>query len=141
LKNASPSSRSDRIPLTKRILVPLLVLGLGSILVLVTSLPALCPLRIALGVPCPSCGLTRATRLALGGDLAGATAMHPLWFLIVPYVGAIATAQLVSYARRGDFLPLERNPIVKHVGQVLLALLIVVWVARFLGAFGGPCPV
>ena len=125
----------------KRILVPLLVLALASVLVFVTSLPALCPMRIALGVPCPSCGITRATRLALGGDLAGATAMHPLWFLMDPYVGVIALAQLASYARRGEFLALDKSTIAKRVGQVLLALLIVVWVARFFGAFGGPCPV
>lgn len=125
----------------KRLLVPLLVLTLGLALVFVTSLPALCPMRIALGVPCPSCGITRATRLALGGNLAGATAMHPLWFLIDPYVGAIAIVQLASYARRGEFLALDKSVLAKRVGQVLLALLIVVWVARFFGAFGGPCPV
>jgi hypothetical protein len=125
----------------KRVLVPLLVLTLGSVLVFVTSLPALCPLRIALGVPCPSCGITRATRLALGGDLGAATAMHPLWFLVDPYVGAIAIVQLATYARRGEFLPLDKNRSVKLAGQVLLALLLAVWVARFFGAFGGPCPV
>lgn len=125
----------------KRLLLPLLVLALGGVLVFVTSLPALCPLRIALGVPCPSCGITRATRLAIGGDFVGATKMHPLWFLVVPYVGTILGVQLARYARYGDFLPLGDNAFVRRSGQALLALLIVVWVARFFGAFGGPSPV
>jgi uncharacterized protein DUF2752 len=37
-----------------------------------------CPFRLATGIPCPFCGLTRAT-LALGqGDVVGALAFHPL---------------------------------------------------------------
>lgn len=133
---ASPSAWDK-----KWLVVPLLVLALGGVFVFVTSLPALCPLRIALGVPCPSCGLTRATRLAIGGDFIGATRIHPLWFLVVPYVGTILGVQLARHARYGHFLPLGENTIVRRSGQALLALLIVVWIARFFGAFGGPCPV
>jgi len=92
-------------------------------------------------VPCPSCGITRATRLALAGDFGGATRMHPLWFVVVPYVGVLLAVQTVAYARRGEFLALERNVIVRRTGQAVLVALIVVWIARFAGAFGGPCPV
>jgi hypothetical protein len=35
-----------------------------------------CPLRALTGVPCPTCFLTRATELALRGDLGGALAHH-----------------------------------------------------------------
>ena len=35
-----------------------------------------CPLRALTGIPCPTCFLTRATELALRGDLDGAVAQH-----------------------------------------------------------------
>ncbi len=125
----------------RRLLAPLLLVGGAALLVFVTSLPPMCPLRVALGIPCPSCGLTRATRLALHGDFAGATHLHPLWMVIVPLVAAWMLAEIVSYLRTGAFFPLERFPPVLRVAQVLLALLVVVWIARFFGAFGGPCPI
>ncbi len=38
----------------------------------------LCPLKRLLGVPCPTCGTTRATAMLLRGDVCGAFAMQPL---------------------------------------------------------------
>ncbi|MFM7646981.1 MAG: DUF2752 domain-containing protein [Cyanobium sp.] len=35
-----------------------------------------CPLRALTGIPCPTCFLTRATELALRGDLGGSLAYH-----------------------------------------------------------------
>ena len=101
----------------------------------------MCPLRLVLGVPCPSCGLTRATRLAFGGDFAAATHMHPLWFVVLPFVAAVTCVQITRYVRTGDLAPLEANAVVTRITQALLGLLVVVWIARFFGAFGGPCPV
>jgi hypothetical protein len=115
--------------------------ALAGSLVFVTSLPPLCPLRLVLGVPCPSCGLTRAARLAFGGDFAAATQMHPLWFVVLPFVAAVSCVQITRYVRTGDFAPLETSARVTRVAQVLLGLLVVVWIARFFGAFGGPCAV
>jgi hypothetical protein len=81
-------------------------------------------MRFVLGIPCPTCGLTRAVRLALHGDLVGATRMHPLWFVLVPFV---------AYA-------LRRNP-GRIASAAVLALLVTVWIARFCGAWGGPVPI
>ena len=110
-------------------------------LVFVSSLPATCPMRVLLHVPCPTCGVTRATRLALHGDLSGATHMHPLWMLVVPWTAAVACVQLAHHLRHATFAPLARWPLLLRSGQVLLVLLVVVWIARFFGAFGGPAPV
>ena len=38
----------------------------------------LCPLKRLAGVPCPTCGSTRAVVLLLRGDLCGAFALQPL---------------------------------------------------------------
>ena len=38
----------------------------------------LCPLKRLTGVPCPTCGSTRAAALMLRGDVGGAFAMQPL---------------------------------------------------------------
>ena len=41
-----------------------------------------CPLDAFLGIPCPTCGLTRAVTAALHGDMAMAFYYHPLWPVI-----------------------------------------------------------
>lgn len=40
--------------------------------------PVLCPFRMALGLPCPSCGLTRSFCSISQGRIADAFAFHPL---------------------------------------------------------------
>lgn len=137
-QDAVPSARTAS-PAARLLVVGVLV-GLAAVLLFVTSLPALCPMRVLLHVPCPSCGLTRAARLALGGHFAAATHLHPLWFLVLPYVGTLGVLQLAHYLAKGELARIDHR-IVHRLGYALLALLVVVWVARFLGAFGGPCPV
>ncbi len=89
-------------------------------------------------MPCPSCGLTRAARLALHGELAAATRMHPLWFIVLPYVGAVGALECIEELRTGTWGRLTGRRWVKHVGALILALLVAVWFARELGALGGP---
>jgi Protein of unknown function (DUF2752) len=108
------------------------------LLVAVPSVPSFCPMRLLLGVPCPSCGLTRAARLALGGDLAAATAMHPLWFLVLPFVAVVGATECVLYVRDASWGRVMGRRSVKQVAWGLVAALVGVWIARELGAFGGP---
>ena len=95
------------------------------------------------GVPCPGCGLTRATLAALHGDLAGAFRLHPLFAVVAPTYVYL----LVGVAYRYVAGPLARPPsrlenrIVNLLAGLLVVLLLAVWVSRFLGAFGGPVPV
>lgn len=49
-----------------------------------------CPLRALTGVPCPTCFLTRATSLALRGDLTGSLHWHGF--------GPLAAATLVGWS-------------------------------------------
>ncbi|MEZ6234840.1 MAG: DUF2752 domain-containing protein [Phycisphaerales bacterium] len=84
IERVDPSHRWPR--------VPLLCLGaaaLWTILVMLAAwwLPAAsrgqspttpCLLRATTGVPCPTCGGTRAVTALVGGDVAGAIAWNPL---------------------------------------------------------------
>jgi hypothetical protein len=93
--------------------------------------------------PCPGCGLTRATLALLGGDLHEALHFHPLSPLIVPLVAAAFAYNAVSYVREGRWSATEgaRGRWITAGSLVLGALLLGVWIARFLGAFGGPVAV
>jgi hypothetical protein len=67
--------------------------------------------------------------------------MHPMWWLVLPYVGAIAALEAVTYLRTGvGGSWVERRSVVR-LGFVLLVVLVLVWGARGLGAFGGPAPI
>lgn len=44
---------------------------------------AFCPIRQSIGLPCPSCGMTRAWLAFVRGDFGDAFYFHPL-FLLVP---------------------------------------------------------
>ncbi|ADL53769.1 DUF2752 domain-containing protein [Clostridium cellulovorans] len=41
-----------------------------------------CPIRRIFGIPCPSCGITRACKAAFHLDFASAVYYHPLFWLI-----------------------------------------------------------
>jgi len=124
------------------------VLGLGGLFALIVALRLpFCPMAGVLGVPCPGCGLTRATFALVHGDVHGALHLHPLVFVIAPlFLGAVASAAF-SYVRgprpRSNAVakPWLATPLATALAMGLLALTLGVWVARFCGYFGGPAPV
>jgi hypothetical protein len=120
-----------------RALLPALVLfALAGLLL--AGLPWRCPFLTLTGLPCPTCGLTRATRFALHGDFAAATRMHPLWPIVAPACAALGGAELVVHWRTGRW-GRSFDPRVVQVALVVLGVaLLLVWIARFAGAFGGP---
>ncbi len=113
---------------------------------LLTSFP-LCPVAAVFGIPCPGCGLTRATLDILHGNLSAGLHMHPLVMLVGPlYIGGVG-ASLYEFIR-GPVPGRTQGPIVRWFGRyigavagITFALLIIVWVVRFYGYFGGPVPV
>lgn len=100
--------------------------------------PAICPMRLLFHIPCPSCGLTRAARSLLHGDLVGATRFHPLWWAVFAYLGALAALEGVAYVRQGTFGRWTQHPLFQRAGMALVIALVVVWGAREAGALGGP---
>jgi hypothetical protein len=97
-----------------------------------------CPLKVLTGLPCPTCGMTRAARLVAHGDFAGATHMHPLWFVVLPLVLVAGAIELGGFARTGAWGAAAKVPALTYAAYAAVLLLVVVWVARFFGAFGGP---
>ena len=67
----------------KRIIIPA-VLALLGYLIVATFLGSLCTFRQMTGFSCPGCGMTRACRAFLSGDIRGAFYYHPLFPLILP---------------------------------------------------------
>jgi len=99
-----------------------------------------CPVYTLLHVPCPSCGLTRAARLVAHGEFAAATRMHPMWLVVLPFLAVALGTELVGYLRGEPWGGAARVRAIRSAGYLTVVLLIVVWIARFFGAFGGPCP-
>ena len=104
-----------------------------------------CPLASVLGVPCPGCGLTRATLALAHGDLHHAFELHPLVLVLSPlFIWAMSSAA-IGYVRG----PRAAQPVrlwvasrtVTALGSLLMLLTLGVWAARFFGYFGGPVPV
>lgn len=97
-----------------------------------------CPFAALLSLPCPGCGLLRAARRLLAGDLQGALHLHPLSPLLVPLV-----ALSLGWLALGQ--PRVPRRSLRVAGAVLFGLLAVslvgVWVARFFGVWGGPASV
>ena len=132
----------DRAQL-RRALIVLSCAG-GLAFVSLTRVP-FCPLAGVLGVPCPGCGLTRATLALLHGNLRQALHLHPLVLLLAPiFIGAMGNIAL-SYVRgpraAKSSSPWLASRSASTLAAILLAATLGVWGLRFLGYFGGPVPV
>ena len=60
----------------------------------------LCPLKRLTGVPCPTCGSTRAVVLLLRGDAVGAFVMQPLATAAVCLLPPAWIASRIAFGRR-----------------------------------------
>jgi hypothetical protein len=114
-------------------------------LLLASEVP-LCPTALFFGIPCPGCGLTRATLALLRGDVREALALHPLVPILSPlFLGALAKV-LFDFVRgprpsATSTASFWTRPIGTIVASILLIALVGVWLARFAGHLGGPVPV
>lgn len=65
--------------------------------------PTLCPIRVALGIPCPGCGITRGISAFLHGDIADSLAFNPM----SPLVVLLAASVIANYIEREIVDPLR----------------------------------
>lgn len=94
-----------------------------------------CPMAGIFGLPCPSCGLTRASLALVRGDWHRAMAIHPG---VVPVLTCLVVGAGLS-VNRGSSARLMRWA--TAAGVVLTLCLTLLWAARFCGHWGGPVPV
>lgn len=85
-----------------------------------------CPVRLATGVPCPGCGMTRASIALARGDLGGALELQPLALLVVPLLVAVALAPAWSHRQWRRL----GSPLRSGVLLAAFVLAIGLWVVR-----------
>ena len=98
-----------------------------------------CVMKGALGIPCPGCGLTRATIALLSGDFKTAFDLHAFAPVLLLGLAAFAVAAFLPAARREAFAGLvarfERRT---KAAYVVAAAMLLYWSVRLLflpGAF------
>lgn len=100
-----------------------------------------CSTKALLGIPCPGCGLTRATGAMLRLDGAGVLRFHPLAPVVAPLLGLMLWKALADAFRSPlGAVPnwiLERLP--KAFWWTLLAAMLLLWMYR-LGTGSHPDP-
>ncbi len=98
-----------------------------------------CPTAAIFRLPCPGCGLTRATWALAQGDLHAASALNPIAAVVCPVLVAAFGYGMLRYVWRGrvDADRWGAGPLL----IVSMTALTVIWVVRWFGYFGGPVPV
>ncbi len=94
--------------------------------------------------PCPGCGTTRSAWAMLHGDLGEAFRFNPLGPFVILCLFVLAVESIVDIWKDGNadrFASRGPGKWALYTLFVVCALELVVWVARFFGAFGGPVPV
>ena len=103
-----------------------------------------CTFAALLHAPCPGCGMSRAARLLLAGDVLASLRMHPLAAptAAVTVLLAVATTRLAY--REGSLMGLWKDPLGRvavAAFALVYAALVALWVLRFAGLLGGPVPI
>lgn len=80
----------------------------------------LCPLKRFTGVPCPSCGSTRAAFLLLCGEFSEAFAMQPL-FTLLALAALPAAAAALSFRVRRSAAVVAAKPLFWAAAAALVA--------------------
>jgi len=108
--------------------IGLLAAGAVSLLRLDRIPVTLCVVKGLTGLPCPTCGSTRALGRLFALDFAGALAMNPLTTMVAVVLAAWGLADLALLTRRRS-LGVEASPRIGFALRVLaLVLLLANWV-------------
>jgi hypothetical protein len=82
----------ERVKVVGERLRPLMTVGMIAGGLALIPYPT-CLVKLALGVPCPGCGMTRATLRLLHGDVHGSVQFHPL---ALPGALAVLVAMVIA---------------------------------------------
>ena len=97
----------------------------------------LCPSRRLFGLDCPGCGLTRATFALIRGDIAEMWRFHPLAIPTLTFFAWLVVRVGILGGDEGRPLSRREQRISTAAAILLAGALIVVYIARALGAWGG----
>ena len=107
-----------------RALLPIAVIaGLLGLLPFTT-----CLVKIVFGMPCPGCGMTRASLRLLHGDVVGSLRFHPV---ALPAAAGLVVAVVLAVALPAEHPAWER--FVRLSMGLLAGSLAVAWAMRFVG--------
>ncbi|MBX3230276.1 MAG: DUF2752 domain-containing protein [Labilithrix sp.] len=130
---------------SRRVLAVLAVAAVWVVVALPIVIPGFqCPTARLTHHPCPGCGMTRAVVFLLRGDVGASLAMHPLALPTLLTQGAFAAVTLALAWRRGaPWAALEERAgrVALYLFMAVMMLVFLLWIARGLGALGGPVPV
>jgi uncharacterized protein DUF2752 len=118
----------------RKLAIALLCAALLQLFLFAAKFPGwTCPFLHIVGVPCPGCGLTRATALLLHGNLRAALNYHAfapvvlLGVIVVGSAGLLPERERLSAINRLELL--ERR---SGITVILLFALILYWLVRLL---------
>lgn len=107
-----------------------LAAGLLAVLVLLFQAAGwqICLFHRLTGLPCPTCGATRAAFALLRGDWAGAWGWHPPAALLLPGLALYLAVGTISWVAYGRF-PVLRGSVREWIAlaAVITALLLFNW--------------
>lgn len=136
--NEPPAYSARQVRYWGRAAITALALGAFGALLAAKAVP--CGFATVTHHPCPGCGSTRAVLALFSGDLRGMLRYNPFGPVMAAILGVLVVQAIVSMLLDGD-LRRVGGRVLTRIVMVVAALEIVVWVARFFGAFGGPVPV
>jgi hypothetical protein len=125
--SSSPLTRSDRAAPTAVLAIVAagaLCLAVGLSPAAATGGPVVCPFRLATGLPCPGCGMTRAWVFLAHGRVSDALAANPFVLVTVPAAVALLIAVCAAVVRRR---PLPDLAVV--AGAPVAKLVVMAWLA------------
>ena len=105
---------------------------------LLLRLPSPCPLRHLAGIPCATCGLTRALGAALHGDFGGAAALHPAAPVVLLGAAALLALLLAEAATGRPAVAPAWCRVRGLAAWTSAAVFAEVWILR--GICGAPLP-
>ena len=65
---------------------------------------AICPLKLLFHMPCPGCGITRASGLLLQGQIIDAVMMNPNVLIVLPYIAIFPLLLFIRIKYHLDYI-------------------------------------
>jgi Protein of unknown function (DUF2752) len=98
-----------------------------------TGLPGWqCPMRYGVGVPCPGCGLSRAIKALVSGDVAQAIAIHAFAPIALGVLALILCTVLGTRTQRNQIAHYVRQIEQFGISTLLLIAFPLYWLIRLL---------